>query len=98
MPRVAFLILLWAFAYFNPALGQGIQLDRPEEQYGPPADSTRPNKDSLALDIDDVKNIHREFDHREQVITASAFMGTLIFLMASMNNFNPKAKKWRWLI
>lgn len=47
-------------------------------------------KDTSSLDIDDVKNIHREFDHREQVITAAAFMGVMVFLLAGMNNFNPR--------
>ena len=32
----------------------------------------------------------RNFVHTEQVITASAFMAAIAFLMASMNNFNPK--------
>jgi hypothetical protein len=32
----------------------------------------------------------RNFVHTEQIITASAFMAAIAFLMASMNNFNPK--------
>ncbi len=32
----------------------------------------------------------RNYNHTEQVITASVFMLSLILLMSSMNNFNPK--------
>ena len=34
--------------------------------------------------------VEREYDHTEQVIAGSIFMVTIIFLLSSMNNFNPK--------
>lgn len=80
--------------FYSLAPSQGVQAQ--DAMLAPPmgsADSTRSGKDTSAMDIDDVKNIHREFNHKEQVITASAFMGVMVFLLAGMNNFNPRRQQ-----
>ena len=43
-----------------------------------------------SLDVEQKKYVKRNFDHKEQVITSSVIMLTLVVLLAGMNNYNPK--------
>jgi hypothetical protein len=95
-----------AFAQFSP-LGSRINRLREQAKDNAPYDpregaardpfdttgtSTNP-RDTAQVAVEDLKPIHREHDHKEQVITAGAFMGAVVFLLAAMNNFNPRAAK-----
>jgi hypothetical protein len=51
------------------------------------------SQDTTQVVAEDLKAIHREHNHKEQVITAGAFMATVVFLLAAMNNFNPRQSK-----
>lgn len=93
--RASFLICLMLLYSIAPSQG-GNALSVEPKQNAPLLlgdSAAAPAKDTASLDIDDVKNIHREFDHREQVITAAAFMGVMVFLLAGMNNFNPRSQQ-----